>query len=331
VRALVLLLAALGAAGGQTVEELLRTYARLTEAEIREVDRGKAVAKILPGGGEEMFVFGAVAIEAGIDSYLELATDVERLRRLPQYKAIGLFAEPPGEGDLAGFALDRQDVRALRECRPGDCEVQLPYEAMAALQRRIDWGAADVEARVNGEVRRLALEAVRRYRAGGHAALGVYQDQKRPVAVAEAFAGLLARTRALPTYLPELNAYLLGYPRARLAGARSALYWELVDFGLKPTLRINHAVAYRATAPREAHVVAIKQLYASHYFQAALDVTACVPRPGGRGFHLITLKASRQVGLTGVKGGMLRRIVEQKTRSGQEAALEGIRRALEGR
>jgi hypothetical protein len=38
-------------------------------------------------------------------------------------------------------------------------------------------------------------------------------------------------------------------PTADLPGADSFYYWEKVTFGLKPTIRVNHAVIYRA--PRE--------------------------------------------------------------------------------
>jgi len=45
---------------------------------------------------------------------------------------------------------------------------------------------------------------------------------------------------------------------------------------------------------------------------------------------LITIKASRQAGLTGLKGGMIRKVVVNKTRSSLEGALNGIRQNLEG-
>jgi hypothetical protein len=67
-----------------------------------------------------------------------------------------------------------------------------------------------------------------------------------------------------------------------------------VDFGLKPTIRLNHAILYRANGPRAiGEIIIAKQLYASHYFQLALDLTACVPgisAGGESGFYLISLK-----------------------------------------
>lgn len=144
---------------------------------------------------------------------------------------------------------------------------------------------------------------------------------------------LLGRSAALPVYLPKLHGYLLDYPNAILADADSSFYWERVNFGLKPTLRLNHAVAYHSAGPKgAAYIVAVKQLYASHYFQLALDLTACVSgsdRTSGKGFYLISLKASTQHGLTGFKGSFLRRVIVGKTRSAQETGLLNIKKALE--
>jgi hypothetical protein len=125
---------------------------------------------------------------------------------------------------------------------------------------------------------------------------------------------------------------LLEYPTATLPAADSYFYWEKVDFGLKPTIRLNHGVIYRGqTEGREFATVAIKQLYATHYFHTALDVSVCVDDSavGHPAFYLFTLKGSRQEGLTGVRGSLLRKVVVDKTRGSLERALGAIKRAAE--
>jgi hypothetical protein len=106
-----------------------------------------------------------------------------------------------------------------------------------------------------------------------------------------------------------------------------------VNFGLKPTLRIVQAVVYRGPhAGDPAYAVAVKQLYASHYFETALDLTVCVrdqDHPDRPGFYLITLKGSQQAGLTGLKGGIVRRVAVDKSRSSLERALGTIKQKLE--
>ena len=137
--------------------------------------------------------------------------------------------------------------------------------------------------------------------------------------------------KALPVYLPDLEHYLLDYPHATSDGITSEFYWEKVQFGLKPTLRIVQAVIFRGTSPgKPADAVAVKQLYASHYFDAALDLTVCVTGATNDGFYLITMKGSRQAGLTGVKGSILRKIAVDKTRSSLQRALAAYKQKLEG-
>jgi len=107
-------------------------------------------------------------------------------------------------------------------------------------------------------------------------------------------------------YLPELNRYLLDYPAAESSNIQSEFYWEKVNFGLKPTLRMVQAIVYRGTsATGPAYAVAVKQLYSNHYFQAALDLTVCARAPDGagrRGLYMITLKGSKQAGLGRIEG-----------------------------
>jgi hypothetical protein len=92
-------------------------------------------------------------------------------------------------------------------------------------------------------------------------------------------------------------------------------------------------MVYRgASGTDPAYAVALKQLYASHYFETALDITVCLrddqnqKRPG---IYLITLKGSQQAGLTGLKGGIVRKVAVDKTRSSLERALESIKQKLE--
>jgi hypothetical protein len=151
--------------------------------------------------------------------------------------------------------------------------------------------------------------------------------------VADTFASLLNRSKALPAYLPELHTYLLNYPKADATNIQSQFYWEKVNFGLKPTLRIVQAIVYHGKSPSEpAYAVTVKQLYASHYFESALDLTVCVAdpqHPNQPGFYLITLKGSQQAGLTGFKGGIVRKVAVDKTRSSLEKAMSSIKMKLE--
>jgi hypothetical protein len=331
---LLLLLSAVGA--GQSAEpyKFFHDYVGLSDDEIQTIQRGKPVAKIMQSRtADEVFVFGSVYINSTPERYLKLASDIGALRKLPGFLAIQKFSDPPKLFDLDGFTLEQQDVDQLKNCKPGHCEIQLPTESMEEFQRLVDWSAPDRADQVNRLAQKMALDALERYKEGGNAALGTYRDKDHPAKVAETFESLLSRSKSLPVYMPELRNYLLGYPNAKSDNIESQFYWEKVNFGLKPTLRIVQTIVYRGPDPsKPVLAVAEKQLYASHYFETALDLAVCVRDSSDleqKGFYLITLKGSQQAGLTGFKGSIVRKAAVGKTRSALERSLAALKQQLE--
>jgi hypothetical protein len=108
----------------------------------------------------------------------------------------------------------------------------------------------------------------------------------------------------------------------------------MVEFGLKPTVRVNHVIIYPLAAKPSgvSHVIAIKQLYASHYFHTALELRFLVEDdrpPAGRGFYLLSIIRSRADGTTGLKGSFLRPIISRRARTGVRGYLEYLKRQVE--
>ena len=319
------------AQGSDEPYRFFREFVGLSEDQIGAIRSGKAVAKVIESRTpDEVFVFGSVSVEASPESYLKLASHVNALRKLPGYLAIQSFSDPPQLSDLEGFTLEKQDIDELKNCKVGHCEVQLPTEAMEDIKQSIDWSAPDVANRVNHLARQMAFQALLNYMNGGNTALGVYRDKNHPAAVAETFAALITRLSALPEYLPELNEYLLEYPKAKSDKVQAGFYWEEVNFGLKPTFRIVQKVVYQGTSPRDpVYALAEKQLYASHYFETALDLTVLVRDAQRPGFYIITVKGSMQAGLTGLKGSFVRKVAVDKARSSLGRVLATIKQTLE--
>jgi hypothetical protein len=314
--------------------KFFRDYIGLNDDQIAAIRGGNALAKIVESRTpDEVFVFGAVYVESTPDKYLALASDIGELRKLPSYLAIRKFSDPPQLSDLEGFTLEPDDIKQLKDCEPGHCEVQLPTKAMDEFKQSINWSAPDAANQVNQLAQKMALEALQGYIHGGNTALGTYRDKKHPAVVAATFQSLLSRSKALPEYLPELDRYLLEYPQVPPENIQSEFYWEKVNFGLKPTLRIVQAIVYRGPRSGDpAYAIAEKQLYASHYFETALDLTVCVrdqDDPERPGFYLITLKGSQQAGLTGLKGSIVRKVAVDRTRSSLERSLGAIKQRLE--
>jgi len=305
----------------------------LSGDQIRAIRSGQSVAKILDSPtADEVFVFGAVHVRSTPEEYLKLASDIDALKKLPNYLAIRKFSDPPQLSDLDGLSLEEDDFKDLQKCREGKCEIQLPTDAMDEFGTKVNWSASDARDQTNRIAKALILEALKRYEEGGNAELGIYRDKNNPAAIEQAFQSLIGRSKALPVYLPELQSYLLNYPKANSEHIESEFYWEKVNFGLKPTIRLLQAVLYRgADSKGPEYAVAIKQLYASHYFHTALDLTVCVrdDEEKQQGMFLITLKRSQQAGLTGLKGSIVRKVAVDKTRSSLERALGATKLALE--
>jgi len=316
-------------------EEFLRAQMKFSPGQVTGIQNGKASAKILPTSNpSDVFVCGAVYIHAKPAAYLQFMQDMTRRKTVAGYLGAGEFSAPPTVGDLDGLSLERDDIEDLKNCRPGDCELQLPEESMEAARAAIQWNSPDVAEQVTILAKRGIVRLLKEYHQGGDRALRTYRDKGDPLPLAEQFRSLLSHVELFPQFLPDLNRYLLHYPNSRPEEAQDLFYWEKVNFGLKPTIRVNHGIIYRTSGPGPVHVLAIKQLYATHYFQTTLDLSFCVPGSkvsGEDGFYLITVKGSRQAGLTGVKGGLIRKVAVTRTRESLERALNSIRENLEHR
>ena len=306
----------------------------LSQDQIAAIRSGQPVAKAMPSRTPaEVFLFGAVYIHAAPESYLQFARDIDRLRKLPGYPALGVFSNPPQLSDLKSFAFDSDDIQALKSCKPGDCLIQMPEGYVQELPS-IDWSAADVSEQVSRLLQKAALQLVFTYQREGDPALGVYVDKREPTNVPEQFAYMLSYAKALPAQLADFEHYLLSYPSGKPANVEDAFYWAKVKFGMKPTLRVVHALIRRGN-PGEpvAYALAEKQLYSSHYFETALDLTFCVRGGDGTkqpGFYLIMAMGSEQAGLTGPKGSIVRKVAVGRSVSNLKETLTSIKNTLEG-
>jgi hypothetical protein len=318
------------------LQTYFKQYIGLSDDQIAAVRSGNAVTKNLRSRtADEIFVFGAVYIQAEADSYLKFSRDFDRLRTLPGYLAIDQFSSPARLSDLQGFTFESEDIKALRNCKTGDCEIQMPTSSIEELHRSIDLSAPDAAAQVNGLLQQTVLERLTAYQREGNQVLGEYNDKRHPTLVPEQFKYMLSYSKALPRYFPDFSSYLLTYPDQQPSDVENTFYWAKVKFGLKPTLRVVHVLTLRRATPAgPVIVVAEKQLYSSHYFETALDLTFCIPETtdsAGRGFYLIMAMGSEQAGLTGFKGSIVRKVAVDRSASSLQKSLMAIKDALENK
>ena len=334
--AFVMAAASLAAQSGSIVDTLLRRQLGFSAADIQALDAGSAIIKSLDTPvREELAHVGVVYVDAPAERFIERFRDIERFETGPGIPQIGRFGNPTRLEDLEALTLPATDVMALPTCRPGDCAVKLSAAAMRRFRSEIDWSSPNAVRQANEVVRELLLELVRAYQVGGNAALGHYDDGSERLLVADQFRALLANRDPLPAPVPALLAYLDDYPRGRPAGAEDFFYWAIVDFGLKPTVRVNHVTIYPlAASPPSgvAYAIAIKQLYASHYFHTTLELRFLVEdhrRAGRVGAALISLTRSRTDGMTGFKGFFLRPVISRRSRAAVRGYLEHVKRQVE--
>jgi hypothetical protein len=319
----------------EDLENYLGHTRGLSQNQIASIRSGQPYATNLEARTRaEIFVFGVVYINADPESYVKFASDFHHLRSVPGYLAINQFSTPPRLSDLQGFGLGSDDVQALRKCEPGKCAVQLPGSTMEQLRQRVNWSAPNVDEQVNQFLQKLTLERLQVYQRDGDKILGaVYNDKKQQVNVADQFQYILSNAEALPNHLPDFYNYILHYPNAKPANVESIFYWDNVKFGLKPTLRVVQVFTLKGTSPQEpSFAIAEKQLYSSHYFETALDLTFCISGGGDpqqKGFYLVQVMGSEQAGLTGLEGSVIRRIAVSHSVSDLQKSLASIKSTLE--
>lgn len=300
---LVVLAASTAAAEEATALTFLRKVVGFSDAQIGAVEAGQVVTKQLPAADKpEIAAFGAVRVRGDRAAFVrQFRRDVGVTRRGASILEIGRFSHPPRIEDLAGLTLDEGDFDAARECRPGDCAIKLARSAMERIRGEIDWKGADARARATGLMKQMLVEYTAAYMQGGTAAMATYVDKDRPLEASAEFRKLLAASPYLVEYVPELHRYVEEYPKASLAGTEDLFYWWRDKFAPKPTISVNHVTIW--TDPEGAvAVIATKRIYASHYFQAGLDLLAVVATPGG-GFYLMDLYRVRIDPPTGMLSG----------------------------
>jgi hypothetical protein len=318
-----------------SLQDYFRQKIGLKPQQITSIRNGQPVAKNLKSrSAAEIFVFGAVFVNAAPEAYLKFADDYDRLRKLPEYLAIQQFSNPPKLTDLDGFGFDEDEVKDLKNCKPGDCDIQMPGMAMGQLRATIDWSAPNAKDNVNRFLQQQTVKRLTLYQQEGNQSLDlVYNDKEKPTNVSEQFKYLLSYNRVMPGGLRGFYNYLISYPHAAPPDSKSSFYWTNVKFGLKPTLRVLHVVTMARKSPSEpAYVIAEKQLYASHYFETALDLTFCYRSedPKRPGFYLVKLMGSEQAGLTGFKGSIVRKVAVDRSVSSLQKSLGAIKATLEG-
>jgi hypothetical protein len=277
--------------------QFLRLSIGLDSAQLGAIEGGRAIVKVLDTPVKrDVAIFGIISVDVPREAYVGRLRDVRNSLRTPTRARFGIFSDPATMADVQDVPLDVEDVRDLKECHPGKCDWKLPATEMQHIRDEIDWSAADPAAQVHASAQRRMIAYVTDYRARGDSALVVYDDVGH-VRASDAFAALLAQSPYVYEYVAPFHRHLASYPHDTLAGASEVLFWsEDALPGLKPILSITHLSLYTPPDSSGITMVAAKQIYADHYFEAVVELLGIVdrPTPGARaGTYLVVVRRFR--------------------------------------
>lgn len=306
-----------------------RPTAEVTDAERRRLLRGEPISILGPSRGHELTIFAAVPVNVDGDRLTAWIRDIAAFKKSSFVLAIGRFSDPPRIDDLASLTLEPDDLEAIRQCRPGRCDMKLTAPEIRRLQRIADDAGDQWKPALNDAFRAVVLQRVQTYVAGGLSALPPLEARREPLSLDASFRRLLQGTELLARGLPALATALADYPNRPLREAHSFLYWSKERRDSKPMIMVTHVTIVRHNDGIRPDVLSAgKQVFATHYVNASLGLTALVRDADGRKY-LAYLNRSEVDLLGGTFGGIVRRVMERRLKAEAIAALRGLRLRLE--
>jgi len=315
----------LGQASLADFQKALQEKAAFQNADFAALQLNQPVVRSAPTSDKrEIAVSGLVNIRAGTDEFLRSYRESMTQKTNAAILEIGSFSREPSLNDLASLTLESGDIEDLKDCVVGNCQVKLSASMIERFRKEIDWTAPNYQLAVNNLFKQMLFEYVRDYRTRGDAALIEYNDKRDEVSLA-------AEQRALNDASSYIND-LFTQTKSELQLAENSIVWSKIKFGLKPVIAINHVRIYKRTSDTGPQVlIASNQIYANHYFNASLALTAFVKVPGvDQGAYLVYENRSRADGLEGPFGKIKRGVVEKKALEGLKAILEHSQASLGG-
>jgi hypothetical protein len=264
--------AALAAGSGET---LLQEAAGFSASELTQLKTQPVIKQLeVEQPSREFAVVGAVRVAAPRELYVEQFRDT---RSYLDYEAIeqsGRLETPPRPKDLAPLRLPDSDLEVLATCQLAACKFKLPRSEIDWMQT-LDWNSTGASDEATARIRQMLLAYAERYEREGQAALMVYADKPKPARVAQGLDHVLNSASIFLRAEPALARYVREFPKDPPDGAENFLYWSVEEYGYRPVTSLAQGFVYRAGAPAgEPTLLAQKQLYASHYFLARVELSA---------------------------------------------------------
>ncbi|HEV8137836.1 MAG TPA: hypothetical protein VGP85_24365 [Pyrinomonadaceae bacterium] len=308
--------------------DALRANVAFNESDFATLAEGQTVVRLLPVTDKrEVAVFGLVGLQVPAQVFLQSFRESIIRKSNPAILEIGKFGASPTPSDLETLTFDDRDLDDLKDCVVGDCKLKLSAKMIERLRREVNWDAADYRIQATQLLKSILLDYVRDYLARGDVALIEYNDKPKVVHLADELRALLAES-SYGDKFPAFQQHLNG-SNSQFSVVENAIVWSKIKFGLKPVIAFNHIIIYKLSQKLGPQVlITSKQIYANHYFDSSLSLTAFVTIPGESDSYLLYENRSRADGLGGLFGKMKRGLVEDKAVDNLKNILESSKTNL---
>ena len=313
----------------QAAEPFIRSTLRLTDREMGNLEQGHAIAKTFPASlKREVNTAGAIRITGSSSRFVEQYRSLEGFRRSSFVLQIAKFSDTPQLSDLDPLTVEPDDLKALRTCRVGACDIRLSGDEIRRVNSQVNWRAPDADAQAAALFKQILLDYLTAYRTGGLERLVQYDDDAETVKLADEVTALLKQEPSPLDAAPALRSHLLTYPSTTLPSTDHFFYWSKEAFGFRPVVGLNHVTVHTTDTGRV--LIVTTQVYASHYMDGQTAVTAILPENGGANrFYWLYFNRARIDRLEGLLGSISRPIVQRRARSGLARTLTDTKTRLE--
>jgi hypothetical protein len=313
--------------------ETLSEMAAFSADDLSALDQGKIVVRsLVTKDDREIGVIGVVRVQTSPGITLSEFTDGLTQKSNKSLLATGRFGGPPTLEDLRNLSLDKNDVGNLQKCSTGDCKLRLSDDLIERLRTQVDWNSAQSGTQANQLFQQDILEFVVDYLKRGDQALAHFDNDKNESPLADQHRTLQDETPILDWLAPDLAKYLGSFPRVDLKNVQTSLDWSKLTFGLKPFVTVTHASSYsRLSEQGPIFIIAVKQIYASRYFDSSLTLSMLVRTAvnGSVNEYLVFTNISRSDALGGVLSGLKRTMAATEAKDRAKDLLERAKTRLE--
>ena len=326
-----LALSAVVPTAGQAVDPFafFEPSVKIAAADRARLDGDEVIVRRLPADDGHVAVFAATRLNARPEVLLQWTRAIESFRQGQQVVGVGRFSQPVLDTDLNGLALDNDELNALRKCRVGNCDLKLAADEIAEVHNAVRAAGKGWREAAQRAFRRVLIARVRLHQERGLLALPQYADRGRRVSVGEAFSAIIARspylTRALPNVINSMIA-----PLRNPAAGEFFYYWSHDRYGAgRPIVNVTYVRLLQRTDAGVPQALTIStQLFASHYTEGALGLTAVTCETAGT-CYLAYLNRTQVDFLGGLFGGFKRSAIEGRIESETPNLLRDVRQRLE--